>query len=195
MVDTSHSLLDRLAQHPDGEAWSRLVEVYTPLIRSWLRAQGVGEADADDLSQEVLAVVVRELPQFQHNGQAGAFRAWLRAITANRLRRHWRERRFQPVAGPAFEQVLAQLEDPRSALGQLWDQEHDRHVLARLLALIEPEFGAVPWRAFRRTALDGARAADVAAELGMSANAVMLVRSRVLRRLRQEARGLIESAG
>ena len=80
--------------------------------------------------QEVLAVVVRELPGFRHNQRPGAFRAWLRTILVNRLQAFWRARRSQPIAaGGIAEPELEQLEDPEDDLGRLWDQEHDRHVL------------------------------------------------------------------
>jgi RNA polymerase sigma-70 factor (ECF subfamily) len=194
MADTSLSLLARLQQEPDGEPWRRMVAIYTPLIQSWLRRREVPAHDQDDLVQEVLSAVVRDLPRFQHNQRAGAFRAWLRTITVHRLRGYWRDR--QPtLAGTAdsdFAEFLQQLEDPRSELSRRWDIEHDRHVLARLLELIEPEFNATDWQAFRRQVTDGARAGQVAAELGVSVNVALLAKSRILRRLRQEASGLVD---
>ena len=89
-------------------------------------------------------------------------------------------------------QMLEQLEDPDSGLSRLWDQEHDRHVLRRLLAMIEPDFQETTWQAFRRVVLDGVPAATVAADLGLSVNAVALAKSRGLQRLRQEAKGLLD---
>ena len=112
----------------------------------------------------------------------------------NRLRGYWRSRQHTARGtgdSDAFRQ-LEQLEDPTSGLSQLWDQEHDRHVLGRLLELIEPEFPAAWWRAFRRHALDGVSAAVVASEVGVSTNVVLLAKSRILRRLRQETRGLLD---
>lgn len=61
-----------------------------------------------------------------------------------------------------------------------------------MLELIEPEFRPATWQAFRRVVLDGDKPAQVAAELGISENAVLLAKSRVLSRLRQEARGLLD---
>src|SRR2546430_9892229 len=90
MSDTSVSLLQQLREQPNGDAWRRLVELYTPLLRQWLSRNGMQSSDIDDLTQEVLAVVVRELPQFQHNQRVGAFRRWLRTILVNRLRNYWR---------------------------------------------------------------------------------------------------------
>lgn len=191
---TSLNLLDRLRETPDDASWKRLVELYTPLIQTWLRRHSVPQQDADDLVQEALLVVVRELPRFRHQEHRGSFRSWLRAITVNRLRAYWRSRQPPPVATGDSDvaKTLDELEDPRSQLSALWDQEHDRHVARRLMDLIQPEFQSSTWQAFRRLVLDGQRAADVAAELGISSNAVLIAKFRVLRRLRQEAQGLVD---
>ena len=193
MVETSVSLLDRLRSRPDAASWQRLVDLYEPLMRGWLRRQGLQGPDADDLAQDVLAVLVRELPHFEHRGP-GAFRSWLRAITANRLRNFWRARLSRPEAagGSDHDGVLEQLQDPRSELSRLWDREHDQYVVRRALELIEPEFAASTWRAFRRVMIDGAAVESVAAELGLSANAIFIAKSRVLSRVRQVIRGLVD---
>jgi RNA polymerase sigma-70 factor (ECF subfamily) len=187
-------LLERLRLHADSADWRRLVELYTPLIRSWLLREGVPAADADDLTQDVLGVVVRDLAGFRHNQRPGAFRAWLRAITVNRLRGYWRGRQHAPLVGGDSDAArrLEQLEDPHSGLSRLWDQEHDRRVLARLMKLIEPEFPPAWWQAFRRHVVEAARASEVAQELGVSVNVVLLAKSRILKRLRQEAAGFVD---
>jgi RNA polymerase sigma-70 factor (ECF subfamily) len=194
MAPTSFSLLQRLRSQPDAASWQRLVDLYTPLIQGWLRQHAVAPADADDLTQEVMAVVVRELPKFEHNQQRGAFRNWLKTITINRLRVLWRSRHNRPVAtgDSDFLQMLDQLQDPSTDLSRLWDQQHDEHVARRLMELVEPHFEPTTWQAFRRVALDGVKAATVAAELHLSVNAVLLAKSRVLSRLRQEMEGLTD---
>jgi RNA polymerase sigma factor (sigma-70 family) len=194
MSETSVSLLERLREPADNAAWKRMVDLYTPLIHGWLRRYDVRPEDADDLAQEVLGTVHRELAQFEHNRRPGAFRCWLRTITINRLRAFWKQRQSRPEATGDSEVArwLAELEDPAGELGRRWDEEHDRYVLRRLLELIEPEFTPATWLAFRRLTLEEGRAADVAAALGTTVNAVLLAKSRVLRRLRQEARGLVD---
>jgi RNA polymerase sigma-70 factor (ECF subfamily) len=189
MADTSVSLLERLRLRPDAESWQRLVDLYTPLIHGWLSRYAVPEADADDLTQEVMTVLVKELPQFTHNHQRGAFRHWLRTITVNRLRVLWRARHS---GKNELLKMLDELEDPSSSLSKLWDREHDQHVARRLMQLVEPQFKPATWQAFRRVVLDGARASAVAAELNLSVNAVLLAKSRVLSRLRQEMAGLTD---
>ena len=194
MPDTPISLLERLRLRPDETSWRRLVELYTPLIRAWLRHHRVEGADGDDLTQEVMQVLVRELPNFRHDLRPGAFRRWLRNVTVNRLRVFWRDRRSRPVAigDSDFGRILDQLEDPNSDLSRLWDEEHDCHVARRLLELIEPEFEPGTWQAFRSLVLEGKRTAEVAAELGITANAVRIAKSRVLSRFRQEIEGILD---
>jgi DNA-directed RNA polymerase specialized sigma24 family protein len=119
---------------------------------------------------------------------------WLRVITANRARAHWKAGKLRPVAtgGSDFQSAVGQLEDAQSELSQLWDREHDEHVLRRLLEMLESEFTAKTLQAFRRQVIDGAAAEEVAAELGMSLGAVYVAKSRVLARLRREAEGLLD---
>src|SRR5262249_22049957 len=149
------------------------------VLEAWLTAAGLQPADREDLTQRVLEVLVRQLPDFEHNGRPGAFRAWLRGITVNLLREFWRARP-EPEAGSRREQ----LSDPNAGLSRLWDEQHDNHVLNALMEQVRPEFTDATWRAFRRLALDGAPARTVAGELGLSVNAVFIAKSRVLARLR-----------
>jgi RNA polymerase sigma-70 factor (ECF subfamily) len=194
MADTSATLLERLNDRSDSVAWRRLVEVYTPLINAWLQRHGVTAQDSEDLAQEVLGVVVREITRFRHNGRVGAFRAWLRTVTINCLRQSVRSRRRNvPTAESAkIAAMLDQLEDPVSDLSRQWDREHDQHVLRRLLELIEPEFQPATWQAFRRLVIDGASPETVATELGTTVNAVLIAKSRALSRLRRDAAGLVD---
>jgi RNA polymerase sigma-70 factor (ECF subfamily) len=185
-MNTPLSLIERLRHSGDAASWRRLVDLYTPLIRRWLRREVAG-ADADDLVQEVLGAVLRAMPTFVHSGRAGSFRRWLRTTTAHTLAGFWRGRRAltPPIAWEL-------LEDSESELSRAWDREHDEFVARRLLDLMESEFSPTTWAAFRRQVVDGQSAAVVAAELGMSINAVLLAKSRVLARLRKEGRGLID---
>jgi RNA polymerase sigma-70 factor (ECF subfamily) len=194
MPDTPRSLFDRLCQPGAAQAdWDRLFSIYAPLLRGWLLRYPFQGADVDDLVQDVLAVVIRKLPQFRHNGRDGAFRAWLRGVLVNQVRHFYRRRRAHPEpADPQDEESpLLLLEQPDSELARRWDEEHDRHVMGRLLDLIRTEFAETTWQAFERAVVQGRAAAEVAAELGLTANAVWIARSRVTRRLREEARGLL----
>jgi RNA polymerase sigma-70 factor (ECF subfamily) len=192
MVETSFSLLDRLSGPSDPDAWRQLVELYTPLLSSWMARYRIQPADADDLVQEVLLAVSREMPRFRHSRQPGAFRGWLRTILVHRLRNYWRKQRRPDAAPGAVQQQLDQLEDAASHLSHVWNRDHDQQVLNRLLAMIQPRFAPDTWQAFHRVVIEGAAAETVAAELNISLNAVYIAKSRVLSQLRGEAAGLVD---
>jgi RNA polymerase sigma-70 factor (ECF subfamily) len=193
MNETRQSLLIR-AQTGETNAWKDLTDLYRPMILGWLNRQGVPARDLDDLSQEVLLSVVKHLPSFQHSGQRGAFRSWLRTIICSRTADYWRamDKGAEPSGGSGATAALQSIVDPESALNRQWDEEHDRYVLHCLLDLVEQEFEPETLRAFRRLALDGVSGADAAQELGLSVAAVYVAKSRVLQRIRQEAEGLID---
>ena len=196
MHETSLSLLERLRHSPENEGWNRLADLYAPLIRAWLRRYDVQDSDANDLVQEVLLAVSKDLGKFEHRGQPGAFRGWLKAILINRLRKFWRARDRRPQArgDSDIDARLAQLDDPASEMSQIWNREHDQYVLRQLMALAEPHFEPNTWKAFCRVALDGAKPDVVAKEMEISRNAVVIAKCRVLSRLRQDSEGLVESS-
>lgn len=195
MNETSLSLLHRLQRSPESESWDRLTNIYAPLIRAWLRKYDVQESDADDLVQEVLLAVSKDLSKFEHGGQPGAFRGWLKGILVNRLRNFWRarDRRREAPGHSDIDEKLAELEIPTSELSQLWNEEHDKYVLRQLMDLVKPHFAPNTWTAFCRVALKGEKPRDVASDLQISLNAVVTAKSRVLGRLRQESQGLVDS--
>jgi len=193
MAATRQSLLLR-ARTGDEGAWQDLCELYRPLIAGWLRRQAVPEADIDDLVQEIFLAVLRGLPSFSHSGRRGAFRTWLRTIAYNYSCDYWKSpaRRTAASGEGAARSALGLLEDPDSPLSRYWDEEHDRYVLRCLFEAVELEFEPVTVRAFQLMALDGASGAQAADELGISLTAVYIAKSRVLRRLRELAEGLLD---
>lgn len=194
METTSLSLLERACQNSDTEAWRALADIYTPWLRRWCRKSGLQESDVDDVVQDVLVVVARELPNFRHNRRVGAFRAWLRGILVHRLQDLQRRRQHRPAAmgGTECLEWLQKFADPQGELSRLWDQQHDRHVLQQLLTRVESRFSESTVQAFRRVVLDQVGADDAARELGLSLNAVVVAKCKVLKELRREARGLLE---
>ncbi|MGA8347960.1 MAG: sigma-70 family RNA polymerase sigma factor [Isosphaeraceae bacterium] len=192
MTPTSVSLLDRLKDAPpDASDWGRLQDIYLPLITRWLRRiPGLGD-DSDDLAQEVFVVMVRELPRFERQRE-GSFRVWLRQVTVNKVRTFRKRLGRKPVAGMDLtDGFLDRLAEPNSELAREWDLDHDRHVFQKLLAIVQPDFQPNTWEAFRRFAIDGHPAVEVAAQLGLNVNSVLQAKSRVLKRLREEAGELL----
>ena len=195
MSATPVSLLERLkTARPDADDWRRLHEIYVPMVARWLaRVPDVSESDAPDLAQEVLLVLFKAIPRFERQRE-GSFRKFVKLTVLNRLRTYWKAGRKLPAArgGDATIDFLAQLEDPNSGLSREWDREHNEVVFTRLMAIVKSDFDPRTWDAFQRFVIDKAPAKVVADELGMSVNAVLLAKSRILKRLRAEAAGLID---
>jgi RNA polymerase sigma-70 factor (ECF subfamily) len=187
MLTTSPTLLNRLRQQNDPEAWERFVRLYTPLLLGWTRRQGFQEADAHDLVQEVLLKLVRELPTYQR-GDGQSFRGWLVRVTANQCADFRRRKATRVLPGA---DGLSRVSDD-SSIRELEEAEYRRLLARRGLDLVRPDFSATTWDAFVGLMLEGRHAAEVAAALKLSVNAVYLARNRVLTRLRQELAGLLE---
>ena len=184
---TSLGLLERLRDGSDSAAWDRLVVLYTPLLRACFAAAGLQPADRDDLTQRAFEILLRRLAEFEHNGRSGAFRAWLRSIASNLLREFWRAR--EPNASV---EVLEEMAESSVSLSKWWDSEHDQAILTELMDIIRPEFTDSTWQAFEAIALEGSTSREAAKKLGISVNAVLIAKSRVLARLRKEAEGLVD---
>lgn len=187
MNRTPASLLERLRQpDPPPETWARLVELFTPLLFHWARQVGMQEADAADLVQDVFALLLEKLPEFNYD-PGRSFHAWLRTVTLNKWRDSMKQRNRQP-AGDAG--LLAAVANPNGPEG-FWEAEYCHHLVGRALALMKAEFQPTTWRACWAFVVEGKPASEVAANLGISENAVYVAKSRVLRRLRLELEGLL----
>jgi RNA polymerase sigma-70 factor (ECF subfamily) len=189
MLTTSRTLLDRLRNRTDSQAWLLWLAVYEPWLRHCLERHRLQTVDVEDLLQTILVVVSQKLPAFVHSGQPGAFRAWLRRVLVNEVRNFLRARQRQAADAPP--DWLDQLEDASSELSRQWDREHDQQVVRRLLATIQPDFEPQTWEAFRLLVLEDRPTTEVAQRTGMKPNALYVAKSRVLKRLRQELSGLV----
>lgn len=190
---TSQSLL-QLARQGSATAWERMYRLYEPFVHGWLLRFGVNRQEVPDLCQDILTTLVEHLPSFRHSGRPGAFRAWLRTVTVNRAQLYWRDQGYRAKApgGSDFCRLLEQLQDPDSSLSKEWDLQHQRHVLEGLLDGLAAEFEPATLGVFRRVALQGEDVSQVAEAVGMSVGAVYIAKSRVLRRLREEAADLLD---
>jgi RNA polymerase sigma-70 factor (ECF subfamily) len=184
-VDTPASLLERLRGPGDRGAWARFVELYTPLLLGWAQRLGLQDADAADLVQEVFVLLLRKLPAFTYD-RGLRFRGWLWTVVRN----HWATLRRRAPAPPGGLDGEPAAED--DGLQALEEEEYRGYLVSRALRLMKAEFQPATWQAFWQTAAAGRPAADVAAELGLTVAAVYTARSRVLRRLRQDLRGLLD---
>ena len=188
-METSVSMLERLAGAPTDDDWRRLDDLYRPLLRAWIARAGVPASDANDLVQEVLLVVVGRIGEFERRRE-GSFRAWLRTILKNKLTDYFRDQNRQPPATCGID--LDELGSPDSTLSKIWDDEHNKHVLKKLLARVQGHFTPKTWQVFLRHVMEGEPAKQVAEALGVTLNCMLLAKSHVLKRLREESAGLVD---
>jgi RNA polymerase sigma-70 factor (ECF subfamily) len=190
---TSLSLLQRI-RNGDSSGWRRVIDLYTPLVYHWCRRWGVEGADADDVLQEVFKAAALSIDTFRREREGDTFRGWLRMITRHRVLAFWRSRSRQPEADGGSEalQRLHEIPGPDVADDDPEEANQFSALVQRALGLLRAEFEPRTWQAFWRVTVDGLQAPEVAAELGMTANAVRMAKSRVLRRLREELGDLVE---
>lgn len=185
---TRASLLVRLRDAADAEAWKQFVRLYAPLVYRYGRRHGLQDADAADLTQEVLRGVSTALRRDAYDAGRGPFRAWLFTIAHHRLH-DLLARQRRPGRGSGDSDVRRVLEEqPAPADTDFWEQAWRQRVFAWAAERVRPTVKPATWEAFRRTAVEDHDPAEVARELGMTLAAVYLARSRVLARLKEEVR-------
>jgi RNA polymerase sigma-70 factor (ECF subfamily) len=186
---TRPSLLLRVRDARDTEAWQAFVDIYGPLVYRAGRRRGLQDADAADFMQEVLTEVAQGMRTFQYQPERGRFRDWLGTVTRRKLTRFCaKKQRGAAAAGgdATLNHVDAPAADPE------WIDAFNAHLVAVALERIRGHFEPTTWRAFERAWRDNQSAAQTASELQVPIEAVYLAKSRVLKRLEEEILVLAE---
>ena len=183
---TRASLLLRLCDSEDHEAWVEFVTLYEPVIYRSLRQHGLQDADARDVMQELLLAVSRSIDRWEPGRQRGSFRGWLRRVVRNLVINWLKARQRQTAAAggcdlQAMLDVLPAADDPASIE---FDHELRRALFHRAGQQVRGEVQRQTWDAFWETAVVGTSPAEAAAKLGMAVGAVRVAKCRVLARLR-----------
>ncbi|EMI42375.1 RNA polymerase sigma factor [Rhodopirellula sp. SWK7] len=196
---TRATLLLRLRDTADTEAWEAFLRDYGPMLYRFIRSRGLQDADAADVVQDVLRSVGMAIDRFDYAKEKGGFRAWLFTITRNKLSTYFEKRkRASPTANDTAQlELLKQESAGKDELEESWDREHQRQIAAKAMRLLQPTIEPNTWMAFTMTAVDGMTAEDVATRLSMSKGAVYVARSRVTAKLRNEVARILaeEDAG
>jgi RNA polymerase sigma-70 factor (ECF subfamily) len=180
---TRPSLLARIRDLSDGQAWGQFVDSYAPVVLGYGMRHGLQEADADDLAQDVFRAVARAAPELRYDPARGRFRAWLFTITRNKLRNLLAA---QKRRGNGDNGLASLAQQPAATEAELWEQEWRRQLFHRAAAQVQDQFEESTWQAFWLVAVEGCQAAAVAGHLGISLGAVYIAKSRVLKCLREQ---------
>jgi RNA polymerase sigma-70 factor (ECF subfamily) len=176
----------RIRDPADAKAWGEFVALYEPLLMAYVRHRGLSEEDARDVVQEVFARLVKTLPDFELDRHRGRFRTWLWQVCQSALVDWARRRRRQARAEDAW---LQRLSEPRPA-GERdsdldWERLHRRRILSFALEKVRARSRPTSWACFERHLLHSRPSAEIAGELGLTANAVDINCSRILDRVRK----------
>lgn len=181
-MDTSLNLLARLRQKErDPAAWDRFVQLYSPMLYCWAQRMGLQEQESLDVVQEVLTLMLCKLVDFQHDGRS--FRGWLRTVVRNRCRDHLRRLGRAPQGLASGSEVPAPAANPGE---DLEEAEFQGMLIQQAIRLMHSEFREATWKSCWLTVAEGMSSREAAQVLGLTVNAVLVARSRVLRRLRAE---------
>jgi RNA polymerase sigma factor (sigma-70 family) len=189
---TRPSLLVRIRNPQDDRAWAEFVEIYEPLVYRLARQRGFQDADARELTQDVLLAVASAIDRWEPDPARGKFRTWLfriaRNLSINLLAS--RRRHVRGTGDTGFQTLLEEQEAPGGEDSELFDLEYRRELFGRAVVRVRGQFREATWNAFWLTSVQGREIREVAEELGVSAGAVYVARSRVMARLREEIEGM-----
>jgi RNA polymerase sigma factor (sigma-70 family) len=184
---TQPSLLVRIRDAQDQDAWRQFVQLYGPVVYAYGRTHGLQDADAADLLQEVLAAVNAAARRLDYDPRRGSFRGWLFTVAHHKLHdlRARRGRHGQGSGDTGVQEWLAAQPAPEEDVA-FWNQEYERRLFTWAAEQVRDRFQDATWQAFWQTAVVGKSGQEVAAALGMSVAAVYLAKSRVMARLREQ---------
>jgi RNA polymerase sigma-70 factor (ECF subfamily) len=191
---TRASLLVRLRDPRDASAWREFIDLYAPLIYGYLRKQGLQDADAADLSQDVLTAVAGAIDRLEYDPRRGAFRNWLFTVVRRKLLSWRRAESIRPHGGdPALDENFLEQCPSNDQADAEWESEWERSRFAWACDQVRAVVSETTWQAFWRTAMDGQPVKAVAANLGLTVAAIYVARSRVVARLKELIQSVAET--
>jgi RNA polymerase sigma factor (sigma-70 family) len=193
---TRASLLLRLRDPQDHEAWVEFVTLYEPVTYRLLRRKGLQDADARDVMQELFLAVSRSIDRWDPAKERGSFRGWLRRVARN-LVINWlnhRDRRVVATGGSGLQAMLDMLPAADGPESVEFDHELRRALFHRAAEQVRGEVHSTSWQAFWETCIVGTSPADAAKKLGMAAGAIRVAKCRVLARIRASVTAMEKEA-
>jgi RNA polymerase sigma-70 factor (ECF subfamily) len=180
-------LLGRLRRDPDDQAaWAELVDRYGPKVLAWCLRWGLQEADAQDVTQDVLLRLARKMKDFAYD-PSRSFRAWLKTLTNHALT-DFLDGRGRAERGSGDSRVGRFLDtvEARADLVQQLEEEFDRELLHEAMTRVRLRVAPQTWEAFRLTALEGLSGAEAAELIPMQVAQVFVAKRRVQKMLQEE---------
>ncbi len=188
--ETRPSLLIRLRNPRDDQAWTEFAALYEPVIYRMSKARGLQDADAREVVQEVLLSVTSAIEHFDVDAP-GSFRGWLTRITRNATVDHFR-RRDAKIRGISNRHADLDQMPAANELGDEFDRSRRQQLFLWAASVVRRRTGEANWIAFWNTSVEGKPVQEVATELGINEGAVYVARCRILKRIRDLVRERLE---
>lgn len=183
--ETRHSLITKLQNSSDDEAWSEFVRLYEPFLQRVVERQGVPARHVPDVTQQVFGAIARSVEGWTPDGHPDSFRRWVHRVARNIVIKFMTRERRHPTAqgGSSIVELLhAVADEPDEQLARRYEYE----LVVWAAGQVRDEFRETSWRAFWGTLIEQRDVQDVAAELGVSPGSIYMSRSRIMARLRQK---------
>jgi RNA polymerase sigma factor (sigma-70 family) len=196
LLATRRSLVERLADWGDQLRWQEFFDTYSKLIYSAARQSGLAHAEAEEVVQETVITVAKNIEKLKYDPAIGSFKGWLLQITRWRIADQFRKR------APANAKRANYLDDRATAtiervpdsrgvdLDAIWDTEWKENLFEAAIARVKRKVEPKQFQIFDCYVRKEWPAAKVAERLGVSVGQVYLARHRVGALLKKEARAL-----
>ncbi|MEM7453138.1 MAG: sigma-70 family RNA polymerase sigma factor [Planctomycetota bacterium] len=183
--------------YTDQNAWNRFISLYSPLIRYWIYRRGVATSDVDNIEQDIFTRLLTALRGFSSQTGSGKFRSWLRTITNNIVNDHFRKNGDgDAFGGSEAMKMMHQIPNGESSVGNMFDSmtenaDEDAILYRRIMTWLEGRVAKLQVTVFRLVVIEERPVADVAAQFDITPGRVYQIKSRLLRKIRDEFAGML----
>jgi RNA polymerase sigma factor (sigma-70 family) len=193
LIPTRYSLLSRLEDWSDQESWKVFFDTYWRLIYSMALKSGLTEDEAQDVVQETVIAVARDIRKFERDRTLGSFKGWLRNIVRWRIADQFRKRLSMPRADglePRADE-LAEIPDPAgSKLEVLWQEEWQANLFSAAVDRVKQRVKGEHYQIFDFYVLQGWPAVKVARTMRVNVGRVYLIKHRISSLIKKEIQAL-----
>ncbi|MFH1417663.1 MAG: sigma-70 family RNA polymerase sigma factor [Planctomycetota bacterium] len=191
METTRASLLVRIKDRHDTEAWRMFDAIYRPMLYRFSVSRGLDHAQAEDVVQQCMVAVNSHINSFEYDPRKGRFKGWLRTMVNNRIRNLARDRHEQLAESQDFRRGQQCEQSPEELFDKLWMDEHLKHCLL----MIREEVEDATFRAFSCYVIEEQPVEKVCEELGITANRLYKIKWRLTQKLSEKMKELLEGTG
>jgi RNA polymerase sigma factor (sigma-70 family) len=200
-IPTRKSLLSRIKNSSDDESWRTFFNTYWKLIYSAATKSGLNDAEAQDVVQETIIAVARNIGEFKYDPAVCSFKTWLLQVTRsrilNQLRSKKRRHEIQDTGEetPSRTSLIERVADPAGdSLERLWDEEWEKNLMDAAIGRVKRRADVEQFQIFDLYVLKNWPVKKVAKTLGISIGQVYLAKHRVSKMIKKEI-AVLEAKG